>query len=439
MIPLVKAIRGKAAKAQGSVLLIALAVLFIIGLGLASHLILVQSQHGSVAQSQAWNAALALAEAGIEEGMAQINFRFGTNYLASAQTNWSLSGGIYGPRTSGMTNGSYGAIIIPGAPGPTIIATGYTVVPFISQPVQRVVQVTTTNQPAFGVGIAVQLDITTKGNNLAVDSYDSSDTYHSTNGIYDPATRKAGGDIASLGGFVNVQNASIYGKLLTGATGSYSLGANGSVGDLNWNVPGQIEPGWYRNDFNAEFKDVDAPYTTGFSLTPNGSGTNTYILTSGDYFVDGDLVLSQNETLYVSGETRLYVTGNINMKSQNQCYLTIAPGASLKLYCGTKDGPVVSAQLTQVNTAGNAGSFQFWGLPSNTSINWNGNNTFVGTVYAPEANFSCGGGGNTVYDYQGSCVVGSLTMNGHFNFHFDENLSRIGPPTGFTVSSWREL
>jgi hypothetical protein len=60
-------------------------------------------------------------------------------------------------------------------------------------------------------------------------------------------------------------------------------------------------------------------------------------------------------------------------------------------------------------------------------------------VYAPEAAFSCGGGGSTDFDYQGACVVYSASMNGHFNFHFDENLSRLGPPTGFSIISWREL
>src|SRR5437899_2935842 len=116
---------SKARNAEGSVLLITLAVLFIIGLGLGSYLALVSSQHRLMAESQAWNTALTMAEAGIEEGMAQVNVNFGTNYLSSAQTNWGLAGGIYGPKTSTMTNGSYSVIIIPAAPGPAIIATGY--------------------------------------------------------------------------------------------------------------------------------------------------------------------------------------------------------------------------------------------------------------------------------------------------------------------------
>src|SRR2546428_4325553 len=141
MIALVKIWFKKQKKIQGSVLLIAMAVMALIGLGLASYLMLVRSQHSLVAQSQAWNTALTLAEAGIEEGMAQINITLGTNYSSSTQTNWGAAAGVYGPRTNAMTNGSYSAIIIPGSPGPTIIVTGYAVVPLNPQPIRRTVQV----------------------------------------------------------------------------------------------------------------------------------------------------------------------------------------------------------------------------------------------------------------------------------------------------------
>lgn len=114
--------------------------------------------------------------------------------------------------------------------------------------------------------------------------------------------------------------------------------------------------------------------------------------------------------------------------------IIIAPGASLKLYVGG-----ASTGLNQVNTDGNAATFQYYGLPTNTDIKWGGNNAYVGTVYAPQASFTCGGGGNNTYDYQGACVVGSVNLNGHFNFHFDENLRRRGPVSAYVLSSWEEL
>ena len=58
---------------QGSVLLIAMGITFTLGLSLAGYLTLARWQHVSVVRSQAWNGAMAMAEAGVEEAMAQLN------------------------------------------------------------------------------------------------------------------------------------------------------------------------------------------------------------------------------------------------------------------------------------------------------------------------------------------------------------------------------
>ena len=57
-----------------------------------------------------------------------------------------------------------------------------------------------------------------------------------------------------------------------------------------------------------------------------------------------------------------------------------------------------------------------------------GNDVFLGSIYAPSADLTMSGGGNpTPLDFQGACAVNTIGMNGHFNFHFDENLKRKGP------------
>lgn len=98
-----------------------------------------------------------------------------------------------------------------------------------------------------------------------------------------------------------------------------------------------------------------------------------------------------------------------------------------------------SAAFTQINNEGNASTFQYFGLPTNTSVTWSGNDAYVGTVYAPNAIFTAGGGGSDIYDFIGSIVVRALTMNGHFRVHYDENLKRITMPSGFVVNSWQEI
>src|SRR2546430_17066557 len=91
---------------SGGVLIVTLLLASILGFTLGSYLYWVRTQNLLVAESQSWNAALALAEAGIEEAMTQINVMSGTdyaaNYQASTITNFSTLGanvaGAYGPR-----------------------------------------------------------------------------------------------------------------------------------------------------------------------------------------------------------------------------------------------------------------------------------------------------------------------------------------------------
>ena len=49
-----------------------------------------------------------------------------------------------------------------------------------------------------------------------------------------------------------------------------------------------------------------------------------------------------------------------------------------------------------------------------------------------------GGGGSDAVDFCGACIVKSVSMNGHMNFHYDEALGAIGP-TVYKAMSWREL
>ena len=79
-----------------------------------------------------------------------------------------------------------------------------------------------------------------------------------------------------------------------------------------------------------------------------------------------------------------------------------------------------------------------YGLPSLTSISFGGNAAFTGTIYAPEADFSFGGGGNNTYDYVGSLVTNSCKLNGHANFHYDESLTGMATPPAAQIISDRE-
>jgi hypothetical protein len=427
-------------KAQGSVLLVTMAVTLLLGLGLASYLSLMRWQRVSVVRSQAWNAAMGLAEAGVDEALAQLNpsaLLFNTNIDRGAN-GWVLEAdGMYHAPRRTLADGYYD-VVITSDTLPTIYSTGYVTIPTLSATLSRAVRVDTTTSFVFAGGITARTDVDLKGNGITTDSFDSMDPLHSTNGLYYAPWRKANGDVAATEGMINVQNANIMGTLYTAPEWSYTIGAGGTVGDLGWVLGGSlgVEPGHYKNDFNMNFPDVLPPYPTG--LPPMGmaiNGTNyTWVLGNANYMYSDPKGISfkTGDSILVVGKATVYVTGDFSMQGGSS--IIIAKGATLTLYVGGANTTVAT-----LNNQGNCANFNYFGLPSNTSITLAGNSEFLGSIYAPEANLDMSGGGNDTLDYQGACVINTLGMNGHFNLHFDENLKRKGPVRGYQVISWREL
>jgi len=431
---------NKTRSSQGSVLLVAMGITCVLGIGLASYLTLMRWQHVSVVRSQAWNAAMAMAEAGVEEALAQLNpsaLLFSTNINRGAN-DWtnsvSLDGMYHAPRRT-LPDGYYD-VAITADTYPTIYATGYVTIPTLTATVSRSIAVTTTEASVFRGAIAARVNIDLKGNNISVDSFDSVDPNYSTGGLYDVAKRKAGGDIASNGGIIGVQNANIRGSLNTGPTSTYTIGPLGTVGDLAWVGGGSlgVQPGHAKNDFNMDFPPILPPYA--IAIPPVAGtvlGTNyTWVLGNGNYLSSGDANFHAGDTVLVTGNARVYVTGDFYMAGN--ATLIIAPGASLQLYVGGANGTIGT-----LNNAGNCANFTYFGLPNNTSVTLAGNDVFLGSIYAPNAALTVSGGGKNTLDYQGACAVNLVGMNGHFNFHFDENLKRKGPVRGYQINSWTEL
>jgi hypothetical protein len=428
-----------------SALMLTLLMSAILVTTLGGFLWLVRSQNLLVAESQAWNAALAAAEAGVEEGLAQLNVSFGTDYNSSLRANWPFQeNGTYGPRTGLLANATYSVVLLPGSPGPSITATGSVIVPILSRTVTRVVHVTTAPAPAFPFGLGVQQGISCAGNSFSSDSYDSSDPGRSTNGRYDHAKRTAGGDVAGASGLSNVRDGPrIRGRLFTGPDAFPDIGSHGVIGDLGFAGPG-IQPGWYASDLNVEFKPVAPPESSRF-VEPAGSGTNRYVLSNGGYVLAGDLILRSGETLLVSGDSTLLVRGSVAMapatsEASKDAWIRISPGGRLKLFVAG-----ASASLTRVDIPGTADAFQYFGLPSNTNLIWSANTNYAAAIYAPQALVSLAGDHSNLFDsrascdFQGACIARSVTLNARFSVHFDEALKRAGPMVGFVVTSWREL
>lgn len=425
---------------HGSVLFVTLIVTALLGVALAGYLKLVSAQNYSVARSQAWNRSIPVLEAGIEEALAQISV--GRDAASMVNNGWTLSGTNY-VKQRDLADGDRFVTRISVSSPPVIESTGYVRIPMSTNEfVARNVRVNTQGGSTFMKAMVARGQINLNGNNIQTDSFDSSNSSYSTSGQYDATKRRANGDVATNSGLVNslsVGNADIYGRVATGPGGSVSIGSNGSVGDAAWHTAGNsgIQPGYSTDDMNVSFPDVTAPYLVGLPPAPGiVGGTNyNYVLSTGDYSMSS-LSMSGNSgnRLLVSGDARLYVTGNVSLSGSSS--IVIAPGARLRMYVGGSSTSIGGNGV--VNGNNNATNFSYYGLPSNTSVSFSGNAAFTGTIYAPSAALSLGGGGNNNYDFVGASVSSTVTMNGHFNFHYDELLGRLNNGATYYVTAWNE-
>ena len=473
--------------AVGSALVVGLVIATILGWALASYLMLAQSHHRSMFRSQTWGESLALSEAGVEEALAFVNKFVGTPYELSTWTNnpetegWTRSGNVFSKSTTVDPDmGGYTVYVtnlldaynLPNKPAiysegsavwnlseptlhplevslgqPYYAAAGVQAGTGQTAPLVRRVYVQTLRTPLFPVAMAALGQINLKGNNIATDSFDSSDPNYSINGQYPlgvPSKIKDNGSVITLSTLIDslsVGNADIKGMVKTGPNGTATIGANGSVGNSAWVDGGNkgIQPGYSANDVNIDFPNAVLPSVSWSALpaataqTINGVTYDRVFYTSGNYSVS---TLSGKIYIATNAQVILNVSGNVSLSGQDRVDISAA-NASLTIYmAGSSFTTSGSAGFN--NLSKQAANFALYGLPTCTSISLGGNAAFSGTIYAPEADFSLGGGGNSTYDFVGSSVTKTVTMNGHFNFHYDESLAKVGPSRGYVPTSWVE-
>src|ERR1051326_3758918 len=101
--------RSETSRNAGSVLLVTLLLSIIMGVTLGGYLIMALTQNRSVVRSQTWNSSIALTEAGVEDGLQEINKYAGTFELL---TNWiSTASSATGAKSPPMSIMSAGTLV----------------------------------------------------------------------------------------------------------------------------------------------------------------------------------------------------------------------------------------------------------------------------------------------------------------------------------------
>lgn len=421
----------------GSLLIATLVICMLVGIMLTAYLAMVSQQQTFTQRSQIWNHCIPMCEAGVEEAMAHLNHSSVSNKFDI--NGWRFDKGAY-RKERDLNHGTCLIAIDTNLP-PIITVQGGLRAPLHTSYITRTVEVQTKYNQQFPNAILAKGTITMNGSSAKVDSFNSTNAHESTDGQYDPAKATDHASVATTSqssGAANIGNVTIYGSVATGPDGTVSVGPNGSVGSTAFNNDpandGQIEDGHSTDDVNVYIAPASLPEDWG-EPAPPGEGTvgdtkYNYVLRDGDYQVTGNFKMDGAQKMIVTGKARLYVTGTTYVGGQ--AYIQIAPGGTVEWYAG---GNVNLAGGSIQNSPGYAKNFSLIGLPGCTEISRVGNGTFVGTIYAPNADIQIVGTSEVV----GALVGKSILLKGDVQFHYDEAL-RGDPKRGrFFVHSWREL
>ncbi len=173
-------------------------------------------------------------------------------------------------------------------------------------------------------------------------------------------------------------------------------------------------------------------YTYSMTTTNVTYTTNYYdhILHSGEYYAT-----SLSGKILVKGDATLVLPNGLNIGNGDE--IKILDIAKLTIYSGGTSVKLAGNKV--LNEGGYAGNFILYCAPSVTSFDLSGNAQFTGIIYAPNAAVKLNGGGNDTLDLVGALIAKSITLNGHFNVHYDECLTDDPSNSLFVIKSWDEI
>ena len=441
-----------------------LIVVIICAIALMSYLTLVNSQNRAVARSQGWNSTVPVMEAGVEEALAHLN----ANYDKGLDGEGWVKVGTYFRMERSAGDSYYVVILTVTNPiQPVIESRGFCKMPLLTyNPASPYFLAYAPPNPNYtsprdgyiGRGVRIlarkngsltkamlskgRIDI---GGTVRVDSYDSCDPNKSTGGLYDPLKAGQNGDIASNGQLAKQistgGDVEIRGHVSTGPGGTTGINGNAvSIGSDKWIDDGNlgVEPGWFRDDMNANMADAPSPPPGGFPAMPSGGWVNgtyyDYILGTPNsvqtIYTLPELLMSSSQRILVQGDVVLKISGDVQIAGQ--AAIEIATSGMLSMYVDGRNASIGGGGI--INQTKDPLRFTYYGSKTNTRLDLGGTSAFYGTVYAPYADLTLAGG-SILY---GGLVSKSVKGTGGFELHYDQCLDKSSAAR-YIVTSWDEM
>jgi len=445
---------------RGSVLLVALIFSLVIAISLASYISLGRTNMTLSNRAFYANAAINLAETGLEQAMWSINKAVDGD--ASAWTDWTVSGNNAWRNFSGFnydanSTGNVRVYVQNHTLGlsPVIIARS-SIMPFNSSAVEKWIMVRLSKRSHFANGLVAKNNLTFSGGNATVDSYDSRlGAYDAAlgGGLFNKYDRGSAGSSSITVSSFSLSNSKIFGFAAIGTSdySGLSVGPNGVVGTFGA-AAGSIDTTRVTTDFTTNFPNVTAPTTVGYTIG-SINGATTLPLGGDISAADGKFYYNVSGISLSGGAAKkldiapaadvvIRITaaaGSVGVKLTGNASINVLAGATLDMYLdcdvsiagggvANSNGPD-SFYLRSTRAAGSAGS---------QDIKISGNGQLSAVVYAPNSDVTMNGGGSSGGIY-GSVISDNITVTGGSEFHYDEALSAATSGNPFGIASWNEL
>lgn len=294
--------------------------------------------------------------------------------------------------------------------------------------------VTSSNTWVRGVTTLSQVTISGSG---IIDSFDSSNSLYSTNGLYDSTKRESHGDVGianSTGSNFNSQY--VYGNV------AYS----GPAIQNTQNVKGTISTPFTTSVTTPQ--DPSIAYATNGYTTVSGNPPPATIDATGGTKAS-PVQIKINGQFQLSGSNVLNITGGASATAANPAYLTIwvtdqwqTSGSSvINQSSNVKVTWYVDKQIqlsgsSYNNQGGVAANVSFVGTGTNQNFQISGSSDFIGTVNAPNYAVQLSGSGSLM----GALMAKSLAISGSGGVHYDQTLGagNNGLIGNYAFASWFE-
>ncbi len=419
---------------------------------IASHLFVRGLQEQRLAtRSYYQSVALNLAEAGIEEAMWALN-----NEWVDSTRGWSDAGDGTGAKVRSVTTGltlaqGRGEIHLridsPATSTPVVLALGRVLLPG-QAPVLKQLRVSLSRRTTWANAIVAKGTVTFNGNKVSIDAYDSSlGPWNATTNRLDLATVATN---STSNGGLSINNADIYGAVATGG-GQPVVGPTGSIlgATSPTSLTNNIDPSRVRTDFSYNIPDAVAPAGTATSLGAIGSSLT--LPRAGDtpgpdgrYLYSATEINLNNTTLTIDGPVDLVVSGNVSIGGgSGSIVVSAGTTPALALYAA---GNLSISGNGAANATNAPPRMTFYGTRTQAEVatlgaqqfDLRGNASYVGLVYAPNADVQLRGGGSSGR-FDGAVIGRSVTFNGNYDFHYDVQLGGLASEEFFKPASWIEL